>query len=87
MPNYAIMSDTSTLARQMLKHGEGMRILVSEASKLLLDKVGGFRCEAQGGLALKVRQSQLTVDNISINIFQSGSSVETFWLVGPDNSD
>ena len=59
MPNYAIMSDTSTVARQMLKHGEGMRILVSEASKLLMDKVGGFRCEAHGGLDLTVRQSNL----------------------------
>ena len=54
MPNYCVMSDTTNVARQMLKHGEGMRILVSEASKILMDKVGGFRCEPQGVLDLKV---------------------------------
>ena len=54
MPNYCIMSATTTVARQMLKHGEGMRILVSETAKILMDKVGGFRCEPQGALDLKV---------------------------------
>ena len=54
MPNYCILSDTTIVARQILKHGEGMRILVSETSKILLDKVGGFRCEHQGALDMKV---------------------------------
>ena len=54
MPNYCVMSDTTDVTRQMLKHGEGMRILVSEASKMLMDKVGGFRCEPHCALDLKV---------------------------------
>ena len=55
MPNYCIISDTTNLAREVLKHGEGMRILMSESSKILLDKAGGFRCEHGGALDMKVR--------------------------------
>ena len=54
MPNYCVMSDTVNIARQIEKHGEGMRILISETSKRLLDKVGGFRCESRGPLDIKV---------------------------------
>ena len=54
MPNYCIISDSTNVARQMMKHGEGMRILVSQASKMLMDKVGGFKCEPHGALDLKV---------------------------------
>ena len=57
MPNYCVMSDTTNVARQMMKHGDGMRILMSEASKILLDQVGGFRCEHGGELDLKVRSN------------------------------
>ena len=49
------MSDTVNIARQIEKHGEGMRILISETSKRLLDKVGGFRCESRGPLDIKVK--------------------------------
>ena len=55
MPNYCIISDSTNVARQMMRHGEGMRILMSESSKILLDQVGGFRCEAGGELDVKVR--------------------------------
>ena len=48
------MSDTVTIAREIEQQGEGMRILISQASKLLLDKVGGFRCDPRGTLDLKV---------------------------------
>ena len=48
------MSDTVTIAKEIEKQGEGMRILISQASKLLLDKVGGFRCDPRGTLDLAV---------------------------------
>ena len=53
MPNYCVMSDTVNIARQIQRHGEGMRILMSETSKRLIDKVGGFRCESGGPLDMK----------------------------------
>ena len=62
MPNYCVMSDTVNIARQIEKHGEGMRILISETSKRLLDKVGGFRCESRGPLDIKVN---IYYENIS----------------------
>lgn len=53
MPNYCVMSDTVDIAKEIQKHGEGMRILMSETSKRLIDKVGGFRCESRGPLDVK----------------------------------
>jgi len=69
IPNFCVMSDTVTIAREIEKQGEGMRILISQASKLLLDKVGGFRCDPRGTLDLSTK-----------------GQIETFWLVGPDNT-
>ena len=54
IPNYCVMSETADIAREIEKQGEGMRILLSQASKQLLDKVGGFRCEPRGTLNLAV---------------------------------
>ena len=54
IPNYCVMSDTSTVARTIEKLGEGMRIHMSGASKALLDKVGGYRCEYRGLLDMGV---------------------------------
>ena len=39
IPNYCVMSDTATMAREIERQGEGMRILISETSKRLIDKV------------------------------------------------
>merc|ERR1711892_36329 len=69
IPNFCVMSDTVSIAREIEKQGEGMRILISQASKLLLDKVGGFRCDPRGTLDLSTK-----------------GQIETFWLVGPDNT-
>ena len=55
IPNFCVMSDTVTIAREIEKRGEGMRILISKSSKLLLDKVGGFRCDPRGTLEVGVR--------------------------------
>ena len=54
IPNYCVMSNTATVAREMEKMGEGMRIHISATSKNLLDKVGGFRCDYRGTLDLGV---------------------------------
>ena len=48
------MSETANIAREIERHGEGMRILISETSKRLIDTVGGFRCESRGVLDIKV---------------------------------
>ena len=42
-------------AREIEKQGEGMRILISETSMRLIQKVGGFRCESRGTLDVKVQ--------------------------------
>ena len=55
IPNYCVMSETANIAREIERHGEGMRILISETSRRLIDKVGGFRCESRGVLDIKVR--------------------------------
>ena len=55
IPNFCVMSDTVTIAKEIQKQGEGMRILISQPAKLLLDKVGGFRCDPKGTLDLPVK--------------------------------
>ena len=42
IPNYCVMSDTATMAREIERQGEGMRILISETSKRLIDKVASM---------------------------------------------
>ena len=70
LPSYCIMSKTLAVARRIESLGEGMRIHISEVrdcvimtctikhltqdSKQLLDKVGGFRCDYHGTLELGV---------------------------------
>ena len=66
-----------------------MKIHISEDSKKLLDKVGGFRCDYRGTLELSVRiqlQSISVQLAINMNVFQTGEKMDTFWLIGPDNS-
>ena len=57
IPNYSVMSDTATVAREMEKMGEGMRIHISSTSKNLLDTVGGFRRDYRGTLDLGVSKT------------------------------
>ena len=54
IPNYCVMSETAVVAREIERQGEGMRILISETSMRLIQKVGGFRCESRGTLEVKV---------------------------------
>ena len=72
LPSYCIMSKTATVARKLEKLGEGMKIHISEDSKKLLDKVGGFRCDYRGTLELSVRiqlQSIYVQLAINMNVF------------------
>jgi hypothetical protein len=80
------MSETATVAKEIEKQGEGMRILISEASKKLLDKVGGFRCDPRGPLDLAV-YTHFSCHIINFSKFQTKGQIETFWLVGPDNTE
>jgi hypothetical protein len=51
------MSETANVARKMEQTGEGMKIHISETSKTLLDKVGGFRCDYRGSLDIGVSKN------------------------------
>ena len=58
------MSETAVVAREIEKQGEGMRILISETSMRLIQKVGGFRCESRGTLHVKVQSSHLNIQSV-----------------------
>ena len=49
----------SSVAAKLMKLGEGMKIHISEESKKLLDKVGGFRCDYRGTLELGVTELKI----------------------------
>ena len=67
------MSETANIAREIERHGEGMRILISETSRRLIDKVGGFRCESRGVLDIKVTIIGTKVVFASLVISAQGS--------------
>ena len=73
IPNYCVMSETSHIAREIEKQGEGMRILISEASRRLIDKVGGFRCESRGLLEIKVQSETFLEHCNCIGILAQGT--------------
>ena len=85
LPSYCVMSRTAAIANKLEKLGQGMKIHISEDSKLLLDTVGGFRCDYRGTLELGVGDTELI--NEVINVFpQTGEKIDTFWLIGPDRT-
>ena len=64
LPSYCVMSRTAAIASKLEKLGQGMKIHISEDSKILLDTVGGFRCDYRGTLELGVSERcELRQDN------------------------
>ena len=76
---------------------EGVRIHISDTTKHLLDKLGGFRCEYRGVLDLGVSSINIIIhtnktqflssyypeyDIISFLIQARQCQLETFWLLG-----
>ena len=68
IPNYCVMSETANVARKMEQTGEGMKIHISQTSKTLLDKVGGFRCDYRGSLDIGVSLSIFICKYFTIQI-------------------
>ena len=56
IPSYCIMSDTVDITHNLMVAGEGMKILITETSKDVLDRVGGYRCDYRGTMDLGVSQ-------------------------------
>ena len=54
LSHYSVLGLTPDIARVVGRMSEGIRIHISDTTKHLLDKLGGFRCEYRGVLDLGV---------------------------------
>jgi class 3 adenylate cyclase len=54
MPRYCLFGDTVNTASRMESSGEAFRIHISEATRTLLDRLGGYYCEERGLTPIKV---------------------------------
>ncbi|PSN36852.1 Guanylate cyclase 32E [Blattella germanica] len=57
MPRYCLFGDTVNTASRMESSGEAFRIHISEATRNLLDRLGGYYCEERGLTPIKVSRT------------------------------
>lgn len=54
MPRYCLFGDTVNTASRMESSGDAFKIHISHATYMLLQRLGGYKCEERGIVMIKV---------------------------------